>query len=156
MDAPDFSSGASITFNGIETKITGTPAAGDTYTISPGGKRDIFTMVDDLATALESGTTGNQNSARVINTITASLQNLDNALQHVVEYRANVGARLNTIDDQRSVNDAFKIELQTTASKIQDLDIVSAISELQARSYALQAAQSSFTKIQGLSVFNFL
>lgn len=155
-DAPDFSSGTGIEFKGIETKITGTPAAGDTYVIKPPGRHDIFTIVNDLATALETGTAGNANNTRVLNTITSSLQNIDNALEHMVEFRANVGARLNTIDDQRSVNDAFQIELQATASKIQDLDMVSAISELQARSYALQAAQSSFSRIQGLSLFNFL
>jgi len=154
-NAPDFSSGASISFNGIETKITGTPGVGDTFIISPAGKRGMFATLNNLATALESNAQWPTDVAKISNTIARSIQDIDNSFNNVLQYRSKVGARLNTIDDQKSLNDAFLIELKSTTSQLQDLDMVSAISELQTRSIALQAAQASFKQIQGLSVFNY-
>ncbi|MCK4710882.1 MAG: flagellar hook-associated protein FlgL, partial [Gammaproteobacteria bacterium] len=37
-----------IEFNGIRTSVTGTPAAGDTFNISQGQYRDIFTTINSL------------------------------------------------------------------------------------------------------------
>lgn len=156
IDAPDYSPEAAIVFNGIETSITGAPAAGDTFTVSPATKQDIFSIANDLAVALETDAEDAAAVAKVLNAVARSFQNIDNAFEHITEFRTIIGARLNTIEDQQAVNESFLIELQATASQIQDLDMVSAITELQARTFALQAAQASFIRIQGLSIFNFL
>lgn len=70
--------------------------------------------------------------------------------------RATVGARLNAVDAQKDVNDGFKLQVQETLSKLQDLDYAEAVSRLNLQLTGLQAAQQSFLKIQGLSLFNFL
>jgi flagellar hook-associated protein 3 FlgL len=46
--------------------------------------------------------------------------------------------------------------LQTLAGKIGDLDYAEAASRLNEEMVALQAAQQSFAKIQGLSLFNYI
>lgn len=155
-DAPDFASSASIQFNGIETSITGTPAAGDSFSISPSPHQDIFTTVNKLATALETDTGNNADLTRVLNETTRSILDIDQAFNHISEKRAGIGARLNTIDDQLSVNQDFSIEVQSTMSGIQDLDLASAITELEQRTAALQAAQLTFVQIQSLSLFDYL
>ena len=66
-----------------------------------------------------------------------------------------MGARLKTIDDQININEDFKIEMTTTLSKVRDLDIAGAAVELQSRLIALEAAQTTYTRIQGLSLFDY-
>jgi len=48
------------------------------------------------------------------------------------------------------------VQLKTTLSTTQDLDYAEAISRLELEQVGLQAAQQSFTRIQGLSLFNYL
>ena len=64
--------------------------------------------------------------------------------------------RLNRIDSLRESNDAFTLQLQETLSEVRDLDVTEAISRLNLQLVALQAAQQSYVRIQGLSLFNFL
>ncbi len=155
-NAPDFTSEAAITFNGIDTSITGTPAVGDSFTVSPSPKQDIFSIARNLATALETNANNDADVAKILNVTTRSILDIDQAFNHMTEFRAVVGARLNTIDDQRQVNESFLIEIQSTLSEIQDLDFTQAITELQLRTTALEAAQLTFIRIQGLSLFDFL
>ncbi|MFQ5660588.1 MAG: flagellar hook-associated protein FlgL [Gammaproteobacteria bacterium] len=155
-NAPDFTSEAAITFNGINTSITGIPAVGDTFAITPATRQDIFSIAQNLSAALETTASSDADVAKILNVTTRSILDIDQAFDHITQFRAMIGARLNTLDDQQQVNDAFLIETQATLSEVQDLDLVSAITELQQRSAALQAAQASFVRIQGLSIFDFL
>ncbi|WP_126453758.1 flagellar hook-associated protein FlgL [Sulfuriflexus mobilis] len=84
------------------------------------------------------------------------LGNLDSNLGNIIDTRASIGARLNSIDDQNNLNEASIIQVQTTLSEIQDLDYAEAISQLEQQRLSLQAAQQSFIRIQSLSLFNFL
>lgn len=155
-DAPDFVSEAAINFNGIETSITGTPAVGDRFTVIPSTKQDVFTTVSDLATALETNTETEADVAEILNITTRSIQDIDQAFDHMTKFRAVAGARLNTVEDQQQVNESFLIELKATLSDTQDLDVISAVTELQSRASALEASQASFVRIQSLTVFDFL
>ena len=154
-DAPDYVDSAAITFNGIETTIQGQPDVGDTFTISPSNKQDVFTTVSDLITAMEGGG-GLSNDTQIQNAISHALVDLDQAFDNVLRFRTSIGARLNTIDDQQNVNETFLLDLQTTLSETQDLDYTSAITELQLRIVALESAQASFSRIQSLSLFEFI
>ena len=69
---------------------------------------------------------------------------------------ADIGSEMNSIDDEISVNESLKLQLQTTLSREEDLDFTSAITELQAKLMALEAAQSSFAKISQLSLFDYI
>lgn len=154
-NAPDFVSGAAIAFNGIQTSIEGAPNVGDSFTISPSTKQDIFTTVKNLANAMEgAGVSGGD--THIFNEISHSIQDLDNAFSHVLEFRTSIGGRLNSMEDQRDVNETFLLDLETTLSRTRDLDLASAISELQLRATALEAAQASYSRIQNLSLFQFI
>lgn len=151
-----YSSGGSIQFNGIQTGITGTPAVGDTFTVSPSSTQDMFTSVQNLVTALETTTASAAGQADILNLINPALSEIDLAFENVSQVRTNVGARLKTIDDQINMNEGFKIELSSTLSKVKDLDIAQAAVELQSRLISLEAAQTTYTRIQGLSLFDHL
>lgn len=86
----------------------------------------------------------------------ASLEDIDAALQSVSDTRASVGARLNALDEQADVHDKFIIDTEANLSEIQDLDYAEAISRFNIQQLALQAAQQAYVKVQGLTLFNYL
>ncbi len=112
---------------------------------SGGGTESIFATLNSLATALEANAPN-----------AASLDQLDNVLDHIVGVQARVGARLNAVDSQGSVNTALMDQLEVTRSDIEDLDYAEAASRLSQQSVALQAAQQAFVRVQGLSLFDFI
>jgi len=54
------------------------------------------------------------------------------------------------------LNEDFILRTRETISELEDLDITEAITRFTQQEVALQAAQQSYTRIQGLSLFNFL
>lgn len=156
LNAPDFVAGNAMRFNGIETKIDAVPVAGDSFTVQPSVKQDLFTSVANLASALETRTFTASQRAQVQNQINRSIMDLDRAFDNIIETRSRVGSRLSIIDEKTASNESFILEITSTLSEVQDLDLISAASEMSVRVGTLEAAQASFVRIQGLSLFNFL
>lgn len=156
MNAPDYVEGTAIRFNGVETKIEANPAIGDTFTVTPSVKQDLFTTIGDLAAALETVVFAPDQRANVQNKVSASVVNLDRAMDKMSEIRSNIGARLKLVEDRTLTNESFLFDITKTLSDVQDLDLISAASELQQRLAALEASQAAFVRIQGLSLFNFI
>jgi len=77
-------------------------------------------------------------------------------MDHFFEFRADAGHRLARLETQLDINADAQLSLQTIASKIEDLDLTEALTRLNLQMTALQAAQQSYVKVQGLSLFNFL
>lgn len=86
----------------------------------------------------------------------ASLNDLDAIMKNFQTIRASVGARQNAAENQKTVNDDVLFSSKEILSNTQDVDIAEAVIELNKRLTGLQAAQQTYTKIQGLSLFNFL
>jgi flagellar hook-associated protein 3 FlgL len=84
------------------------------------------------------------------------IANLDVAIGHISEAQAAIGARMNATEGQESVNEDYLLQLNSTLSDTQDLDYAEAVSRLEQEQLGLQASQQAFTKIQGLSLFNYL
>lgn len=148
--------GASITFRGIEVSIEGMPDTNDTFTVDPSIHQDMFTTLDDVAAALESSGETDTARAQVRSALNAGLVNLDQAVGRVVEVRTEVGSRLGALDAREGFNDEYELQLRTTLSDVQDLDFAEAVSRLNLQLTGLQAAQAAYTRVQGLSLFNFL
>lgn len=110
-----------------------------------GGIGSMFEALYDFAVDLEAN-----------NPSTTTLTRLDSAIDEVLNTRASIGARLNNIDSQRSMNDSFDLMLQENRSTLEDLDYAEAVSRFERQLLALQASQQSFVKIEGLSLFNYL
>jgi flagellar hook-associated protein 3 FlgL len=151
-----YQSGASIAFNGMQTRVDGIPNNGDRFTLSQSANQDIFTTVQNLVNALAISSGSSASQAKINNAIGRALTDIDQASGNILNVRARVGARLNTIDSQQNTNDAFTLQLQQTLSSVQDLDYAEAASRLNLQQTILQAAQQTFIKVQGLSLFNYL
>ena len=107
-----------------------------------------------LVAALETVISSPAEQSDILNQLNPALSEIDLAFDNITRIRTRVGARLKTIDDQINVNEGLKIEMASTLSQVRDLDIVEAAVELQSRLIALQAAQTTYTRIQGLSLFD--
>ncbi len=117
--------------------------AGTTATAT--GTRNIMETLLQLEDALNS----HEQVNRYINDLTE-------AIGHISDVHATVGARLNAIEEQSSVNADIKLALKSHLSNVEDLDYAEAISRLSQQTIALQAAQAAYVKVQGLSLFNYI
>ena len=116
-----------------------------------GGNQDIFKTLNDLITLLE--TPGTATLSTGLATATGAI---DKALDNVWTVRASVGSRLKELDALDSTGQDRDLQYSQVLSQLQDLDYAQAISQLSQQQVTLEAAQKSFLKISGLSLFNFL
>ncbi len=151
-----FAPGESITAFGATIAFQGTPAAGDRFTVGPAGFRDVFSTVQDFVAALQTNTNSPAGRARFQNLINSNLQNVDQALSHLGDFRSQVGARLAALDQQLENNADVELELSRSVSAIRDTDFASAISRLELQLTSLQAAQKAYARTQAFSLFDVL
>jgi flagellar hook-associated protein 3 FlgL len=150
-----YTSGSTISFNGLQIAMSGTPAAGDSFTVAPSANQSLFTTVQNLISAVQSSGTGTS-SAALSNSITAQISNIDQALTNVSDVQASVGGRMNAITTQQSVQTSQQTQLQTSIASLQGLNYASAITQLDQQNTTLQAALQAYTVTQGLTLFKFL
>jgi flagellar hook-associated protein 3 FlgL len=67
-----------------------------------------------------------------------------------------VGSRLNELDNLKNGNDSLALQYSQSLSQLQDLDYAKAASDFAQQQVTLQAAQQTFVKVSGLSLFNYL
>ncbi len=151
-----YSSGSAISFNGVQVKVSGTPVAGDTYTISPANTQDVFSSFDTLRTSLAGATDTAVSRAALTTTLQQSLVQLDNGLANISSLRAELGTRMSTIATTQTVRQAASDELTGAVGKLRDVDYAEAVSRMNQQMLGLQAAQSAYSRIAQLSLFNYL
>jgi flagellar hook-associated protein 3 FlgL len=137
---------------GAQLSISGTPANGDSFTVKPSTSQDVFKTLADLATLLETATS----STALTNQLGGLQRNLDNALNNVLGVRSSVGSRMKELDGLKNGNESMALVYSQSLSSLQDLDYMKAASDFSQQQVNLQAAQQSFVKIAGLSLFNYL
>jgi len=145
-----------IAFRGVETVISGAPQAGDSFTVQSSTSQDIFSTLRNFIDALKTPVSGASSQAQLHSRLGSVLGDVDQALSHVLEYRTIVGSRLKAIDDQQTINDSLTLNLQQNKGAIEDLDYADATARLNMQLVALQAAQQTFTRLQNLTLFNYL
>lgn len=151
-----YETGDVIAFAGASIRFEGNPADGDDFTVTPSSKQDMFTTLENIVATLNDTSAAPAEVAKLNTALGQALENLDQALGNVLEVRADVGVRQQRVDSQVSINESFNLQLQETLSDVQDLDYAEAISRFNLQLTALQAAQQSYVKAQGLSLFNYL
>lgn len=149
-------SGQNVVFRGVQIEISGTPATGDRFTVGPSRNQDVFSMVGAFVTTLGMRADDPATSAQFRTAMNSVLENLDQAIGNVVQVRADIGGRLQALETQQSTNVDLGLQLKTTLSQTRDLDYAEALSRMNQQLTALQAAQQSYVKVMGLSLFNYL
>ena len=107
----------------------------------------FFQSVDDLITAVKGGDRTN---------MTRGLTEMDALHTGVVLAQADSGTSMKVVEQQGIMLDDTKITLKTALSKVEDLDMATAITQMQKQMVSLEAAQASFAKISQLSLFKYI
>ena len=151
-----YSSGSAIPFQGVEITLTGTPAAGDSFSIAPSGKQSMFATLTNLATAVGQPADSPAEKAQLSTSIASALTNIDQDIGHLSTVAASVGERINLLTSQATTNTASSTALTTQKSSLQDADYASAVATLSQQMVGLQAAEQTYASISQLSLFKYL
>ncbi len=116
-----------------------------------GGTESLFATLGALADALETPSDPGFQAemGRVIDQLALGVE-------HVTGLRAETGNRLRAVDTQREFNAALELQLRQTLSDVEDLDYAEAVARLNRQMVGLEAAQKTFGRVQGLTLFSYL
>lgn len=78
------------------------------------------------------------------------------AIDNLGKVRAEIGGRQNRIESQFDAGEAFKLSLEERRMNLEELDVVQGITDLTQQQNALQMAQQVFTRVNDMSLFNYL
>jgi flagellar hook-associated protein 3 FlgL len=121
------------------------------------GTESLFDTLGRLILELEkpvTAATGGQ--TRIADEVGRALDSLSQGLDNVLRVRTSVGSRLAEVDALKGVGEDLDLQYESTLSRLQDVDLAKAISDLTQQQTYLEAAQKSYLRITGLSLFNFI
>ena len=121
-----------------------------------GGGQDIFQTLKDLIGLLQTPVTTPAAQSALTTGLAAGLSDIDLAMTNISTVRASVGTRMQEIESLDNAGSSRDVQYDAALSDIQDLDYTKALTQLSLQQTALEAAQRSFVKTAGLSLFNYL
>jgi flagellar hook-associated protein 3 FlgL len=146
----------SIEFNGIRTQVKGQPNDVDFFTLTPSSSKSMFATIQTAIDALKLPGVSDVEQAHRLTRLNMAQLELDNALNTTVNTRSRVGARLQTSSNQSEIGQDFKLVAQSSMSKLEDLDMAQAISDLKIQQTALEVAQTTFVQLERLNLFDLI
>lgn len=148
--------GATVQAGTVRLQLQGQPADGDQLTVSPSAQQDVFSLINKLASLLEQPQGSGPERATLQTALQQGLREVGSAEDHLLQRRTANGLRLKAAEDAQWALGAVDLAAQSRLSELRDVDVAEAASRLQREMSALQAAQLAFTRVQSLSLFNFL
>jgi flagellar hook-associated protein 3 FlgL len=129
------------------TAVISEVSGGDTAFLLGIGGGNVFTALDTLRQALERNDTSG---------ISASFGNLNEALDSVLQARAEYGALVRTMDTLEIGHDADKVSETAQLSAVEDSDFVKDASDVAALQLALEATLNTSARVLQPSLLDFL
>lgn len=148
-----YTDGGSISFNGMTMAMSGTPAAGDTVSVTSGGQQDIFSTLTNMINALQSGST---TDTQLTNVMSRQIESIDQTQSAISSVQVSIGGRLDTLQQQQGAYQDLSVTYKSALSDVQGADAYTAISNLSLQQTALQASQQMFAQVKSMSLFNYL
>lgn len=142
---------------GATVTVSGTPSAGDSFKIDASKSQSLFQTMQNLLGILRSpiGST-TYTSTQYSNDLAGQLTNIDQAMANVSRIQSDIGTKEQELESLGTAASDLAIQYKATLSNLQDLDYNKTISDFLQQQMNLQAAQASFAKISGMSLFNYL
>ncbi|HTH73561.1 MAG TPA: flagellar hook-associated protein FlgL [Trinickia sp.] len=145
---------------GMQVSIGGAPNPGDTFSVTPSTapqNSSVFSTIDSIIAALQSPASNNPAAtASLANSLTTGLSALQNSLTNVTVVQASVGGREQELQALQTTTQTNSLQTKSNLADLTGVDMVSAISNFEMTQNALQAAQQTFVKIQGMSLFQYI
>lgn len=140
----------------IQVPVQGTPAAGDTFTVAGAQQQSLFATFQSLEQTFAAPASGSGASAQRAQAISNVLASLQVAQTNLLGVQSTIGGRLQQITAVQAQNTTTSINLQTQQATLTNINYPQVISQYQQSLTALQAAESAFSQMQGLSLFKYL
>lgn len=166
VHSPAFASDAegAVNYQGDQTSMNVSVGESRTVQVNRPGTRAFVSVVRTAADGVTSGTGFFQSIDDLIagvkggNTtaMQRGLTEMEALHQGIVLGQAGAGTDMQVVQQQGSALDDTKLSLKTALSSVEDLDMASAITQMQKQMLSLEAAQTSFAKVSQMSLFAYL
>jgi flagellar hook-associated protein 3 FlgL len=122
--------------------------ASDVFGVDADGSgEDLFTLLDSIEAALGAGRQ---------DVLTAKLAELDTALQRIGDQQGKIGAATNRVDAAMSRNRDEQLAIRSELAQTEDVDVSTAVMELQTQEVAYQATLAALSRVLQPSLVDFL
>ena len=157
-DPVAYTDGETLEINGLSLTLSGTPADGDSLTVSAAADADpeVFTTLKNLISALQTPVEDAADQAALSNTLSTASRELSNAQDNVLTVITSVGARLSQVEVLDTIGDDLALSYTERLSGLVDADYTESISRYVTLQVAMQAAQQTFASVQQLSLFEYI
>lgn len=150
------SAGMSLQVAGLDYQLNGTPAAGDSFTVSPSRPQSAFSLLQNIAATLSAASSNPAQAAQTNQQLNEDLSSLAQYQQAVVTASAQNGVTLQAVSNASASNTAQSTALQGAVQSAIGVNMPSAITQLDDTLTSVQAAMKAFSDIQSLSLFNYI
>ena len=84
------------------------------------------------------------------------LTQIDNASSNIDSTLSAIGGRVNVLDSVFGTNEDLTINNKAYRADLSEVDYAAAITEITKQEIALEAISATFTKVSGVSLFDYL
>lgn len=128
----------------------------ETFTISASKPQSVFETMQNLIQAFQVGTGSPGNNAQRQQVISNALANLSQTQTTLLGVQSSIGSRLQMVQAVSSQNSTLTLQLQTQQSTLTNINYAQVITQYEQSLTAMQASESAFAQMQGLSLFKYL
>lgn len=148
--------GATLQLAGQNFQLSGTPTAGDSFTISPSRPQTAFDLMQNITQTLAGVADTPASKAQTTQALTNDLATLAQYQQSLLTAQAQNGVTLQAITNAGVSNTNQQTTLQSSLQNAVGTNMPQAMTQLNQTLTAVQAAEKAFTAVQGLSLFKYL
>ena len=149
-------SGMTLQLAGLNFQLNGTPAAGDSFTLSPSRPQTAFDLLQSLASTLASTAATPATKAQTTQALNDDLSTLSQYQQLLLTAQAQNGVTLQAISSASTNNSNQATQLQLTVQNAVAVDMPSAMTQLNETLTSVEAAGKAFSAVQNLSLFQYI
>lgn len=153
-----YKTGEAIAVAGMKLTISGQPADGDSFSIGPSERSDIFSVLDQAINVVRSAgqLDGSTASGALAHGLAKAQAEIDSGMNRMQTVRSFAGDLLNRADAISDKLGARGLQLEAERSAAEDVDMITALSELKTQQTGYSAALQSYAQIQKLSLFDYI
>lgn len=149
----EFTAGEKVTFNGLEINFEGSLNDRLDFALEPRSNGNILNVLTNLSESLRNSET---TDLALTDEIQAAMFAIEQTQDSMSSARSQIGGRMNVMDSVELTQEDLKINIQEARANISEADLATAITELQRQETAYQISNTTFGRISGLSLFNFI
>ena len=147
-----YTSGSAIDIAGMAVNVSGTPGNGDSFSVAPSTNQSIFATIQQAITSL----TSNSTTSTAPGGLATAIQNIQQAISNTSNVQTTVGSSETELTTLAGINTSAGTSLTGQIGTLQQTDIAAAATNESEEQLVLTAAEQSFAKISGDSLFNYL